>query len=182
MGAVEVAHATGLPRAVRGRGFSLWTGRVNWLMDLGDGRAEVLDADYVQGAMVLFTRVALERGLLFDENLFIYYDEVDIGLRMQRLGLKVYVDTRAIVRHKNNPLSFNPRCGYLHQRNRLYLVRKYGRWYHKAFYHAYAGCVELPVKWAVRTAQGHGRFARACVIGHLDAMHSRLGRGKVGEV
>jgi GT2 family glycosyltransferase len=182
VGGIEVVHQTGEIRVATAEGCSLWAGRIRWRRQVDLSRGPAVESDYVQGALVMFTRAALEKGVRFDTNYFMYYDEVDIGFALKRVGLKAYVDQRVMVRHKNNPLSFHPRSGYLHTRNRLYLVSKHGRWYHRLCFFCYAGLVELPVKVVVRTAQGHGRFARACVVGLLDGLAGRMGRGKASDV
>ena len=178
IGAVELCHFTDTVTTTRGTGFSLWRGRPLWSDDLpGDDRP--LPANYVQGALVLFTRRALEAGVFMNENLFMYYDEADIGFQLAGAGLRAYVDTRVVVRHKNREKFYNPRAGYLHQRNRVYLVHKYGKWYHRVAFHLGVALFELPSKLLVRSAQGRARFARACVLGYLDGIAGRMGSGRV---
>ena len=110
-------------RAGRARNAVLfWTGRARWSTDLPLG-ASTLGATYVQGAMVMFTRRALEAGVFMNEDLFIYYDEADVGFQLQHAHLRAYADPRVRVRHKNRVKFFNPRSGYLHQRNRVYIVK-----------------------------------------------------------
>jgi GT2 family glycosyltransferase len=177
VGAVELCHYTDRVRAARGAGLSLWTGRAVWLDDLPSGEA-LLHAKYVQGAMVLFTRRALEAGVFMNEDLFMYGDEADLGFQLARAGLKAYVDTRVVVRHKNREKYYNSRAGYLHQRNRVYLVHKYGRWYHRVAFHLRVALVELPTKVVVRTLQGRARFAWACVLGYADGVIGRMGAAR----
>jgi GT2 family glycosyltransferase len=177
VGGVELCHFTGRVTMVRGIGFSLWRGRPLWSADLpGDDRP--LLATYVQGAAVLFTRRALEAGVFMNEDLFMYYDEADVGLQLARAGLKAYVDTRVIVRHKNREKFFNARAGYLHQRNRVYLVHRYGKWYHRLSFHLGVALLELPSKVLIRSMQGRFRFARACVLGYVDGIAGRMGTGR----
>src|SRR6185503_1703144 len=93
-------HFTEAVTTSHGTGFSLWSGRPAWSNHLpDDGRA--LAASAVQGAMVLFTRRALEAGVFMNEDLFMYYDEADLGFQLADAGLRAYVDTRVVVRHKN---------------------------------------------------------------------------------
>jgi len=132
----------------------------------------------VQGALVLLTRQAMAHGIRFDDRLFLYYDEIDLGLEVRRAGLTAYVDGRVVVRHKNKQSYFNPRAAYYLQRNRVYIVRKHGAWYHEAVYQAYALAVELPLKAIWRSMQGRGRFARACLAGHVDGTLGRMGAGR----
>jgi len=177
VGAVELCHFTETVTTTRGTGFSLWSGRPAWSNDLpDDGRA--LSASAVQGAMVLFTRRALEAGVFMNEDLFMYYDEADLGFQLADAGLRAYVDTRVVVRHKNRDKFYNARAGYLHQRNRVYLVHRYGKWYHRVAFHLGVALVELPAKVVIRTMQGRTAFARACVLGYLDGLAGRMGPGR----
>jgi len=177
VGAVELCHFSDTVRAARGADFSLWTGRSIWSDDVPPGRT-ALPARYVQGAMVLFTRRALEAGVFMNEDLFMYGDEADLGFELARAGLNAYVDTRVVVRHKNREKYYNARAGYLHQRNRVYMVHRYGAWYHRVGFHLGVALVELPVKALVRTMQGRSRFAWACVLGYVDGVAGRMGAAR----
>lgn len=177
VGGVELCHFTDTVTTTRGTGFSLWRGRPGWSNHLPkDDRP--LPASAVQGAMVLFSRRALEAGVFMNEDLFMYYDEADLGFQLAAAGLRAYVDTRVIVRHKNREKFFNARAGYLHQRNRVYLVHRYGKWYHRVAFHLGVALFELPVKVMVRTIQGRRDFARACVLGYVDGLAGRMGPGR----
>jgi GT2 family glycosyltransferase len=177
VGAVELCHYTDTVRAARGNGFSFWRGRTIWSDDVPPGKT-LLRADYVQGAMVLFTRRALEAGVFMNEELFMYGDEVDLGFRLAGAGLCAYVDTRVVVRHKNREKYYNSRAGYLHQRNRVYLVHRYGKWYHRVGFHVGVALFELPAKFLVRSMQGRARFAWACVLGYVDGILGRMGAAR----
>ena len=128
--------------------------------------------------MVLFTRRALEAGVFMNEDLFMYYDEADLGFQLAKAGLTAYVDTRVIVRHKNREKRYNARAGYLHQRNRVYVVHRYGKWYHRVGFHLGVALIELPSKLIVRSVQGRPRFAWACVLGYVDGVAGRVGPGR----
>ncbi len=178
VGGVEVCYFTGEVQLVdRGR-FSCWTSRAGKLKDIPQVKEKALKVSSIQGALVLFTRRTLEAGVFLDENLFMYYDEIDIGFTLEQKGLRAYVDLRVMVRHKNKVKWFNQRSGYLQQRNRVYMVWKYGEWYHRWFYFCYASFLELPLKIFFRSFQGHADFARACLLGHIDGLKGRMGRGR----
>jgi GT2 family glycosyltransferase len=181
VGAVEICHFTNEVRAVRGTGFSFWTSRPRWSTDLSTADAP-LPASYVQGAMVLFTRRALEAGVFMNEDLFIYYDEADVGFQLATAELRAYVDPRVRVRHKNQVKFYNPRSGYLHQRNRVYVVHRYGKWYHRVVFHLGVALVELPAKVLVRAMQRRSRFARACLLGYMDGVAGRTGPGRISRL
>lgn len=186
VGAVETDYFTGALRAIAGQGVSFVRGRVRWEREPPPTGTHVVPALYVQGAMVLVTRRALEAGLRLDTNLFIYYDEADLGLSARALGLRAYVDTRVVVRHKNLPPGTPPwwscRSAYLHHRNRVYLVHKYGSASQRVLFHLGMALVELPAKAVLRTLQGHPRFAAYSAIGYLDGVLRRMGPGRVRSI
>jgi GT2 family glycosyltransferase len=181
LGGVETCYFTGAVRAAGARGYSFWRSRFAWDTVGAPGGAN-REVDYVQGALVMLTRAAMERGIRFDDQIFLYYDEIDLGLEIRRAGLKAYVDGRVIVRHKNKENYLNPKAAYYHQRNRVYIVRKHGAWYHQAVFQAYALVLELPAKAVWRSLHGHGRFARACLAGHVDGAWGRMGAGRASRL
>jgi GT2 family glycosyltransferase len=177
VGGVEHNTYTGESLASGGGSYSKWFSRTAWLSAPGGDRRA---AFCVHGALVLMTTGALVAGVVFDENLFMYFDEVDLGFQLRNKGLSALVDPRVLVRHKREPRPYSAPVGYLMQRNRLYMVRKHGRWHQRAFYLIYSTIFELPAKVLVRGLQGHVRFARACVQGHLDGLRGRMGAGRLG--
>jgi GT2 family glycosyltransferase len=66
---------------------------------------------------------------LQDENLFMYSDEVDMGIRMSRTNLKALMTRQASAWHQHiNPQNSSTRQGYtefLIRRNKIYLGYKH---------------------------------------------------------
>ena len=180
VGGVETS-LSGRTRAIHGGEYCPWVsrGRKRTEAPTADSDRPWLRVPCVHGALVLFTRRALESGVILDENLFMYMDEIDIGFQLERKGLRAYTDQRVLVRHKSEPYQLDEYVGYLSQRNRLYLVKKYGRWYHLIFYHLYALLFELPIKVIIRSLQDKFGFARACVRGHIDGALGRMDRRRI---
>lgn len=182
VGAIEARFVNNEKRMAGGGKFSNWTSRHGFTSHSPAGNAPQC-VPFVHGALVLFTARALQLKVRLDENLFMYYDEADIGFQLLARGLRAYIDPRVLFRHRDRPGLSNGdsrellREGYLMQRNRLYMVRKHGAWYHKIFYLFYAGLFELPAKFLLRCLQGHTRFAVACVRGHIDGLRGVTGRG-----
>jgi GT2 family glycosyltransferase len=177
VGCIE-ADVRGVPRAIDCGRYCPWISRAFRRVEVEADNPEQpwIKVACVHGVLVLFNRLALESGILLDEKLFMYMDEVELGFQLAQKGFSAYTDRRVVVRHKSEPYQLSEYVGYLSQRNRLYLVQKHGRWYHKAFYHLYALLAELPLKVMVRSLQGKRRFAAACVRGHFDAMLGRMSR------
>lgn len=174
VGCIEEDFFTGRVRAVGGRGFSLWKLRSNWSTDVEAVRLRPV-FDYVQGAMVLFTRRALAAGVALDERLFMYYEEADLGMQLRNYGLTAYVAQAARVRHKADARFLDLRSGYYQQRNRVYLVKKYGKTYHLWWHILQEMLFELPAKFLLRASSGHARYAIACAIGFAHGVAGRTG-------
>ena len=171
VGGVEFDPRAGRERASAGGVYSKWFSRLSWRSaPPAEGAGECQQVFCAHGAFLLLTGRAVGGGVLLDENLFMYFDEVDLGFQLEKEGLRTLVDRRVVFRHKREARESSPRVGYLMQRNRLYTVRKHGRWYHFLFYVLYASLLELPAKVIVRSLQGRARFALACVAGHVDAL------------
>lgn len=173
VGGVELNPRTGLERASAGGVYSKWFSRLRWESAPraeGEGPCEVF---CVHGALLLLTGGALAAGVRMDENLFMYFDEVDLGFQLREKGLRALVDRRVVFRHGRGPETFAPWVGRLMQRNRLYVARKHGRWFEALFYALYSTLLELPAKLVYRSLQGRARFALACLSGQLEGLRAR---------
>lgn len=176
VGIVEENYQTGEIRAAGGRDFRFWRSRGVWIQEMPPSGVRAVEADYVQGSVMLFTRQALEKGLRLDEKLFMYCEEFDLSFQLRSSGLKAYVDTRARIRHKSLPHPFSLFQGYLIQRNRLYICRKYaggGSLILAVFYLLF---FELPAKTIFRVLQGQARYARVCWRAFWDALTGKTGK------
>jgi GT2 family glycosyltransferase len=100
------------------------------------------DCETVMGGMNIAKREFYEKLGLQDTNLFMYSDEVDMGLRAKKLGFKMAVTKTAISWHQHinpdNRESRLPYAAYLQGRNKVYLAGKhfsYFRKYEQFLYH-----------------------------------------------
>lgn len=175
VGGVEKNYYTNEISAAGGRGFNPVVARSRWRKELDSASALAECTDFVQGAAVLIAARAISAGLRFDPVLFMYLDEIDLGFQVRKLGFDVYLDTSGLIRHKCRPLKMNLLAGYLIQRNRVYLVAKHYRRSTLLSHLLYAAFLELPGKALLRIAQGHFRFAVACVHGFLDGIALSFG-------
>ena len=184
VGGVERDPLTGRERASAGGVYSKWFSRLAWVSAPPSEDSGPREVFCVHGALLLLTKSALAAGVRMDENLFMYFDEVDLGFQLREKGLRALVDRRVVFRHNRAPEAFAPRVGRLMQRNRLYVARKHGRWFEALFYALYSTLVELPAKVFVRSLQGRARFALACVAGQLEGLRGPrpgLPRGSLRE-
>ena len=80
------------------------------------------------GASMLIKRETLEQIGLFDDDLFMYYEDTDISWRARLCGWRVYYAPDAVVRHIHcgTTKEWSPHFLYLTERNRLAMVFKNG--------------------------------------------------------
>ncbi|OXX43713.1 glycosyl transferase family 2, partial [Vibrio sp. V17_P4S1T151] len=62
----------------------------------------IISTDYCAGSCILIDREMVERVGLFDENYFLYWEEVDFSLRIMEEGYKLLSTTKSQIRRKKN--------------------------------------------------------------------------------
>ena len=83
-----------------------------------------------------FTRVSVLKATgLFPQNMFIYYEDVDLSFRIKKLGFSLYFHPESIIYHiagmsnkqkvKGKEGFVNPIVHYLNIRNRIWLLKKH---------------------------------------------------------
>jgi len=65
-----------------------------------DTPTETAEVDWVSGASVFFRREVFETVGLFDENFFLYFEEVDLCRRAREAGWRVWTVHEAVVEHE----------------------------------------------------------------------------------
>jgi len=130
-----------------------------------DREEEVIVAS---GCAVLLRRAMLADVGLFDEALFAYCDDTDLGLRARLAGWSCRTVPRAVVYHKYSASSsaYSPLKAFLVERNRAWVAIK---------------CLPAPLLvvsplfTSLRLgAQAWGAFTRRGAAGHFAAEHSPL--------
>jgi hypothetical protein len=86
----------------------------------GAAQGSCVEITYASGAAVLLRVSALEQTGLFNEELFLYHEDVDLGWRQRLMGRRVVLAPRSVVYHKYE-FSKGARKFYYMERNR-YLV------------------------------------------------------------
>lgn len=102
---------------------------LNRNVNLREIKNTVQITDSVPGGMNMALRRFYEKIGLQDENLFMYSDEVDIGIRAKRAEFLLAATSDIVAWHQhvnpNNSDSKSPLSGYLMGRNEIYLARKH---------------------------------------------------------
>ena len=61
--------------------------------------SEFFEVDYIQGCAFLLDKSELKNIGFFDENFFMYFDDIDLCKRIKNSGRKIYVSQRAKITH-----------------------------------------------------------------------------------
>jgi GT2 family glycosyltransferase len=87
----------------------------------------ISEVTWIMGACVSTKRETLEKIGSWDEKYFIYYEDHDLGMRANRLGVKVLVDSRLMWRHEwaRATTSLNSFAWYHEFRSAIIFYRKY---------------------------------------------------------
>ena len=88
-----------------------------------DRAGESFEVPYPSGGAVAIKMSALEKIGLFDNQLFMYHEDVDWGWRLRLIGYKILLEPKAIVYHKYNFTKASYKYYYM-ERNRLMVVMK----------------------------------------------------------
>lgn len=139
--------------------------------------------DRVNGAGMLLTRELLtERwqslGCFLDESLFLYSEEIELGLWCRRTGRRSVIAGNAVVYHKlskssggkGKPLQF-----YYITRNRILIARKYLSPVTKLLFFVIYSSLRF-LRAGMYAAQGRRAVAEAIMQGVVDGYKGRSGR------
>jgi GT2 family glycosyltransferase len=85
------------------------------------GITSLFELPYPSGAAVLLRMSALQKVGLFDDRLFMYHEDVDLGWRLRLAGYRVMLDPLAVVYHKYSYSKAKYKMYYM-DRNRLVVM------------------------------------------------------------
>ncbi|GAB3331511.1 glycosyltransferase family 2 protein [Larkinella ripae] len=106
-----------------------YTGRT-WSIGLGETDRQQHDKSgptaFAHGAAMMTSRRVVEEGGVMDESFFLYYEELDWSMQIQRAGFQIYYQASALIYHKESISvgKASPMKVYYHTRNRLLFMRR----------------------------------------------------------
>lgn len=113
--------------------FTFWKGfqgqHVDSKRSAGQNAPEWMEV--APGCCVLFQMTTFRKIGLFDPTYFVYYEDTDFFLRMQRAGLRLLYAPGATIAHKVSLSTGGPQSDFTiryHQRNQMYVLRKHFGW------------------------------------------------------
>ncbi len=179
-----VACAMGLDRETGtiqslGGDFSLWTGRAKRRLygrpDEAEGALTWAEVDFPVGHCMLIRRTFLEEKGLLNDAYFLYYEDVELGLRASRGGWKNLAIARSRVHHRDTTGGGkgSPVVTFHGTRNQAWVVREYGSVLQILSFVVLSLFVRWPLKFAARVMRGQFRTAWAVVRGAWAGLFSR---------
>jgi len=94
---------------------------------------------YGHGAAMMVRKEAIEKAGTMAENFFLYYEEMDWCDRIRKAGYQIWVDTRAVIFHKES-VSVGKVSGlkeYFMNRNRILFIRRNAPLSARLFFYVY---------------------------------------------
>ena len=101
---------------------------------------------YCHGAAMMVRRAAIEKAGLMNEGFFLYYEEVDWCEHIKRAGYQAWVNTRALIYHKES-VSVGKKSRlktYFMNRNRMLFIRRNAPFFKMIIFYFYYCLVVVP--------------------------------------
>jgi len=163
-----------------GGSHSPWTGRA--ARRLFGKRADTASlepwesVDFPPGACMLVQRECFEHTGLLHESFFLYYEDVEFGLRARDAGWVILATRRSRVRHRDTTRARrpDPLITYLGVRNQVWVERLHAKTLPFSVFLLLSAAVRWPAKTLLNLARGRFRCAWSVARG---ALHGAFGRG-----
>ncbi len=101
---------------------------------------------YIHGAAMMVRRTAIQQAGLMPENFFLYYEELDWCERIKRAGFSIWINTNALIYHKesisvgkNSPLK-----EFFMNRNRILFIRRNAPLHSRIIFYLHFTLLVLP--------------------------------------
>ncbi|MDZ4814692.1 MAG: glycosyltransferase family 2 protein [Verrucomicrobiota bacterium] len=123
------------------------------------------------GACFLVRREVLEELGGFDENFFLYNEDVDFGIRTRKAGWKIFAVSHSRVRHRDSTSDGrkSPVVNYYATRNTQWVVKRHCSWLDITLSYFMAVVYFWPLKILARLILGYHRGAWAAFKGAIDS-------------
>jgi GT2 family glycosyltransferase len=115
---------------------------------------------YAHGAAMMVKREAISKAGLMAENFFLYYEEMDWCDRIKKAGYQIWIDTNALIYHKES-VSVGRVSGlkeYFMNRNRILFIRRNAPLYARFIFYIYFMCLVVPRNILMYNKKGYKGF------------------------
>lgn len=166
---------------------NLWTGRCNRRLY---GRpadeaewASWLEVDWPHGSCMLLKREFLQKVGLLNEAYFLYYEDVEIGLRARREKWITLAVPGSRVHHRDTTCEgiADPKITFYGTRNQVWVEAEYGEGFQRVTFLLACYFGRWPLKFLARLLRGHLEAAWAVARGAWAGQSSRRGRASKPE-
>ncbi len=115
-------------------------------IDLGQYHNKCYEVGSAHGAAMMISKSVADKCGLMAENYFLYYEELDWSYRIKNMGYQVWVNTNAIIYHKESmSVGKNSELKvYFMNRNRLLFIRRNGTFLNQIIFFVYFICIVAP--------------------------------------
>jgi len=114
--------------------------------DNGQYDGIVAPTGYVHGAAMMIKQEVLPKSGVMAENFFLYYEEMDWCELVKRAGYEVWINTNALIYHKES-LSVGKNSAlkeYFMNRNRILFIRRNAKFQQRLFFYVYFALFVTP--------------------------------------
>ena len=91
--------------------------------------------EWISGCCFMIKSDVIKKVGMLDDFFFVYFEDADLSLRINRSGFKLYVENKSLIYHhegkswisanKNNEGYISPKTHYLNIRNHIYILKKF---------------------------------------------------------
>lgn len=138
----------------------------------------------VHGACVITSREILEKVGLMTEAYFLFYEELDWSLQLQRAGYEIWYEPAACVFHKESMTikRGSPSRLYYLTRSRILFARRNYSFLNKIMALTYQLAIVIPKNILLLSIQGEAKmlwaFLKGCFHGFTNSNHIKYGNQK----
>lgn len=137
---------------------------------------KVEEVDYLWGGSLLINIESLKEVGMYDPEYFLYYEPLDLQLRIKNAGYKILYCPEAKMWHKIGKSQPTSRTfDYYAARNRFLIVKKFNKFHEKLIFYFYFFFLAFPSNVFKRLYKGKFKSTYWFLEGVFDALRGRYG-------
>jgi GT2 family glycosyltransferase len=115
---------------------------------------------FAHGAAMMLKRETIDKAGLMPENFFLYYEEMDWCERIREQGFSIWVNTRALIYHKESVSTGRKSAlrEFFMNRNRILFARRNSPFFSRCFFYLYFIFLVSPRNVIVYLREGHPSY------------------------
>jgi len=135
-------------------------------------RGQLRPTGFIHGAAMMVRKEALLKAGPMAENFFLYYEEMDWCERIKEAGYEIWLDTNAIIYHKES-LAVGKNSAlkeFFMNRNRILFIRRNAKLHQRLFFYLYFAAFVMPrniLKYVKGQSAGFTRVLLSAVFWNI---------------